>query len=97
MILEWHKKADRDLDRLFYFLYEKTPPAAEKAIDAIEQGADFLLDNSDCGIDMRDGTQRQELFIPFGKGAYVLRYKVDAEKNIIVILRVWHSKEERQS
>ncbi|MFV2056203.1 MAG: type II toxin-antitoxin system RelE/ParE family toxin [Thiohalomonadales bacterium] len=95
MILEWHKEAVRDLDRLFYFLYEDSPLAAIQAIDTIEQGSDILLDHPNSGINMQDGTHRQELFIPFNKGSYILRYRVDNEKNIIVILRVWHSKEDR--
>lgn len=33
--------------------------------------------------------------IPFGAGAYVLRYKLDPAGDPIVI-RVWHSREERR-
>ena len=95
MILEWHKESKNDLDRLFYFLYEDSPHTAIEAVDAIEQGSDILLDHPNSGVDMRDNTGRQELFIPFGKGSYILRYRIDNEKNTIVVLRVWHSKEDR--
>jgi plasmid stabilization system protein ParE len=30
---------------------------------------------------------------PFGRGAYVLRYRIDDDA--VVVLRVWHSREER--
>jgi len=40
---------------------------------------------------MDDGSNRRELILQFGSGAYVLRYVLDG--NIIVIIRVWHSKE----
>jgi plasmid stabilization system protein ParE len=40
-----------------------------------------------------EGTDRREVLAPFGGGAYVLRYRVDADA--VVIVRVWHSREER--
>ncbi len=43
---------------------------------------------------MNDGTGRRELFIPFGPGAYVLRYIFD--QDIVVIIRAWHSRENRE-
>jgi hypothetical protein len=42
---------------------------------------------------MHDDTDRRELFLPFGTGGYVLRYITDME--VIVIIRAWHSKEQR--
>ena len=39
---------------------------------------------------MDDNSQRRELIIQFGSGAYVLRYVLDGDA--IIILRVWHSK-----
>jgi len=39
---------------------------------------------------MDDSSQRRELIIQFGSGAYVLRYVLDGDA--IIILRVWHSK-----
>jgi plasmid stabilization system protein ParE len=45
------------------------------------------------GCRMDDATERRELFVPFGAGAYVLRYRIHADT--IVVLRVWHSREER--
>ena len=44
---------------------------------------------------MEDGARRQ-IFIHFGAGAYVIRYRSDNEQNV-VILRVWHSRERRES
>lgn len=43
---------------------------------------------------MPDDTGRRELFIPFGVGFYVLRYKIVGE-DCAVIVRVWHSRESR--
>ena len=42
-----------------------------------------------------DNSERRDLVRPFGAGAYVLRYRIDAEGNVF-ILRVWHSREDRR-
>jgi len=42
---------------------------------------------------MSDGSKRRELYLPFGNGAYVLRYRLDGD--MVVIIRVWHSREHR--
>jgi len=42
---------------------------------------------------MEDDTGRRELFIPFGASAYVLRYRI--HDDTLVVIRVWHSREER--
>lgn len=47
----------------------------------------------EIGKPMNDGTGRRECYLPFGAGAYVLRYQLDGEA--IVIIRVWHSREHR--
>ena len=41
---------------------------------------------------MGDDTDRRELLVLFGAGAYVLRYRV--HRDAVVIIRVWHSREE---
>ena len=43
---------------------------------------------------MRDGSKRRELVIPFGARADLLRYRLDAEDDVVVI-RVWHGRERR--
>jgi hypothetical protein len=57
-------------------------------------GADFLGANPLVGRPMRDETDRREWFVAFGAGAHVLRYVVEPE-GATVIIRVWHSREER--
>ncbi|GMR22257.1 MAG: hypothetical protein BMS9Abin37_0593 [Acidobacteriota bacterium] len=42
---------------------------------------------------MGDDTGRRELIIPFGAGAYILRYRI--HRDAVVIIRVWHSREAR--
>jgi plasmid stabilization system protein ParE len=88
-------EADADIDRLFDFLFKENPPAAEKAMLLIDEGASKLERFPELGVSMDDDTGRRELFIPFGKSVYVLRYRLYHEQNKIVILRVWHGREQR--
>jgi len=90
----WLPEAQDDTKRLFKFLEDKNPAAVARAAQALIKGADFLTDYPQAGRPMNDGTGRRELFIPFGAGAYVLRYIVD--QDTVVIIRAWHSRENRE-
>jgi len=93
MRLVWLPEARIDIERLYGFLLEETPLAAERAVRVIRRGGDLLLEHPSAGRPMDDETARRELFIPFGASAYVLRYRIHGET--IVVLRVWHSREVR--
>ena len=93
MKVVWLPQARDDIGRLFEFLLDKDPAAAERAVRAIQTGASRLADFPDVGRPMDDDTGRRELFVPFGVGAYVLRYLVRSET--LVVIRVWHSREGR--
>jgi len=87
----WHHKAVLDQARLFNHLKLVNPAAAQKAAGLIRQAAQSLQEwPNRCRV-MDDGSNRRELFIQFGSGAYVLRYVLDDK--VIIILRIWHSKE----
>ncbi len=90
--LIWLPEAVADLQRLHRFLADHSENAARRAATAIVDGADALLLNPTLGRPLGDG--RREWFVPFGVGAYVLRYRVDPVGRLVVI-RVWHSREER--
>lgn len=91
----WFPEALRDVERLHDFLKEKSPQAARRAAQAILQGAELLERAPEAGRPLSDGTGRRELFLPFGAGSYVLRYRIDATGTVVVI-RVWHSRENRE-
>ena len=95
MDLVFLPEADADIDRLFEFLLEENPDAAEKAMLLIDEGASKLERFPELGLLMNDDTGNRELFIPFGKSVYVLRYRLHHEQNKIVVLRVWHGREQR--
>ena len=92
--IKWLPEALADVERLHAFLYEKSPDAAARASKAILDGASFLQSIPDIGRPMDDDTCRREWFISFGAGAFVLRYMREGN-DTVVIIRVWHSKENR--
>ena len=89
----WLPEALEDVQRLRLFLEDKNPTAAARAGRVLQAGANRLTGFPEIGQPMNDGTDRRELFLPFGAGGYVLRYIVD--KPVVVIIRAWHSKEQR--
>ena len=97
MKLVFLPEASDDIDRLYNFLIENAgnPLAAQKAVLAIDEGIQMLLDNPNLGIEMPQNPEYKQLFIPFGKWAYVLRYRIDTDKDTLVVVRVWHSREDR--
>ena len=94
MKLVWLKESEEDIQRLFEFLFEKSPEAAGKAIESILEKSEILGDFPELGHLMQDDSGRRELVIPFGAGAYVLRYYL--LKDCVAIVRVWHSREFRK-
>lgn len=92
--IKWLPEALADVERLYEFLSEKSPDAAARAAKAILDGAGVFKSIPDIGRPMDDDTGRREWVVPFGVGAFVLRY-MRGESNTVVIIRVWHSKENR--
>lgn len=90
----WLPEALDDIQRLFDFIEDKSPPAAARAAKTILNGANLLAGFPEIGRLLNDDMGRRELPIPFGAGSYVLRYIF--EDKTVVILRVWHSKENRE-
>jgi plasmid stabilization system protein ParE len=90
----WRERALKDIDRLYNFLLERSEEAAAKAAQVILRGSSLLEGSPRLGRPMADSTGRRELFIPFGSGFYVLRYFLTSDT--VVIVRVWHGREDRQ-
>ena len=86
-------EAAEDLIRLREFITPEDPTAARRAAVRIQSGSQILLDNPEAGKPLGDGTERRELYLPCGTGAYVLRYCLHG--TTVVIIRVWHSREYR--
>lgn len=90
----WRERALKDIDRLYNFLFEKNEDEAAKAAQVVLRGSSLLEESSRLGRPMVDGTGRRELFIPFGADFYVLRYFLANE--VVVIVHVWHGREDRK-
>ena len=90
--LVWSASARNDLIRLRDFIQPHNPWAAKQSSEKILKAARLLLDNPAIGK-LIEGRQDYELIIPFGQNSYILRYQIIEQK--IVILKVWHSREDR--
>ena len=90
----WLPEALADVKRLHEFLKEKGSATATRAAQTILEGAQLLESAPEVGRPMGDDTGRRELFVRFGAGTYVLRYKLENQGSVVV-LRVWHSVETR--
>jgi len=91
--LIWEPGALDDLSRLREFIQTKNPKAAVKAAQCIVKSANLLLDHPHLGHPMANLPEFNEIFVPFGQHGYVLRYRIDHEN--IIILRIWHTREDR--
>lgn len=90
--LIWSPAALRDVERLYKFLAEKNPDAAQRAAKAIREGMQILCDQPAVGRPMEDMyPEFREWFITFGGSGYVALYRLDAE--VAVILAVRHQRE----
>jgi plasmid stabilization system protein ParE len=91
MKLIWAPPARADLIRLHRFLAPKSRAAAAKATRTLRDGAEKLVDYPRLGERIEELAPREfrRLFV----ADYELRYEIRGE--IIAILRIWHTREER--
>lgn len=95
MKLVFLPEAVEDIDRLYAFLLPDSPLAAQKAMLAIDEGLAMLQENPFMGPKMEDRPDYRQLYVPFGKSAYVLRYRIHQEQDTLAVVRVWHGREDR--
>jgi plasmid stabilization system protein ParE len=89
------REAAADFDRLHAFLADKDQSAARRAVGALDKAIHSLELFPERG--RPSGTPGiRELIVPFGRSAYLLRYVHLAAADEVVILRVWHAREERE-
>lgn len=98
MKLVFTRLAHQDLVRLRQFIAEHDPDTAGRAANRIKTVAQLLRDQPLIGrpVTTPTGETRndiRELPLTFGSGGYVLRYQVLQKQ--IRVLRIWHSREER--
>jgi len=84
--------ADDDIERLMAFLGGAGSPAWSGAAEAISTGIESLAEYPDRGRRMLRSARR-ELFVPFGRGTYVIQYRV--YDRVVLVARIFHSLEDR--
>jgi toxin ParE1/3/4 len=84
-----------DVERVRSFLERRNPDAARRALAAIWHALENLQAFPDAGATTADADIRQ-VVVRFGRSAYVIRYTVLAETRDILVVRLWHGREERE-
>jgi plasmid stabilization system protein ParE len=87
-------RARADLVRLRQFLEPHGEALSQRAVDTLFSAASSLCDLPERG---RPATRPgyRELVVPFGRGAYLIRYRIDFRRQTVVIVRIWHGREQR--
>jgi plasmid stabilization system protein ParE len=91
-LIEFSPAARADIVRLRAFLDPKSSAAARRAIDRMMAGLDLLADFPEIGV--RTSARFRTFYVRFGKGAYVVRHRIEADA--ILIARIWRSRERRK-
>ncbi|MEW6292719.1 MAG: type II toxin-antitoxin system RelE/ParE family toxin [Pseudomonadota bacterium] len=90
--LVWSEPALTHVQRLYRFLAEKNPVAAQRAVRAIRAGVGILATHPQVGRVVEDMDEAfRDWPVDFGDSGYVVRYRVDGER--VTILAVRHQKE----
>ncbi|WP_460124240.1 type II toxin-antitoxin system RelE/ParE family toxin [Pseudomonas sp. S2_C03] len=92
MELRWTSKALSDLARLYDFLAAVNQPAAARTVQQLTAAPTALLNNPRIGERLEEFAPRDVRRILVGH--YEIRYEItDAT---LYLLRVWHTREDRQ-
>ena len=93
--IEWLPEATKDVVRLREFIKKESPLVVKKAGQRIFDAVNLLTKNPEVGMPSpdEDCEEFRDLYAPFGKGGYTVRYRIKQQS--IVIVRVWHSREDR--
>ena len=87
-MIYWEEESLNDRERIFEFLYDFNPTAAEKADEIIERKVENLLQQPLMGVE-REGIRGRLLIIP--EVSMIISYWVD--NSVIRVMRVLHQKQ----
>jgi toxin ParE1/3/4 len=88
------RRARGDLLRLRRFLEPRGEGLAARVFDLLLASAQSLEDMPERGHPAARPPYR-ELVVPFGRSGYVIRYRIDRIRNAVLIVRIWHGREQR--
>ncbi len=87
-MIYWEEEALNDREKIFEFLYEFNPVAAEKTDEIIEAKVENLLEQPSMGV-RRSGLRGRLLIIP--EVSMIVSYRFDDTD--IYVMRVLHQKQ----
>ncbi|NJM77068.1 MAG: type II toxin-antitoxin system RelE/ParE family toxin [Acaryochloridaceae cyanobacterium RU_4_10] len=91
----WTKAATTDIERHYSFLEPIDPGIAKKAVQAILKAGESLTENPRRGAVVLQAKGLRKLRVPFGKFGFVIHYIfIETE---VLILRIYHGRENRQT
>lgn len=93
MRVRWVPEALDDLKRLHAFIEQHSSEAAIRAMETLIEAAGSLANFPEKGRPWDLKNNIRELLVGFGARSYVIRYRNHDEQ--IIVLRVWHSMEDR--
>ena len=91
--LQWSRAAQADLERLQVFIAKYDEAASWRALRQIMTAVKSLTTNTHQGRRYRGMNDVRELMVPYGARGYIVRYQV--REDAILIVRVWHGREDR--
>ncbi|WP_398479940.1 type II toxin-antitoxin system RelE/ParE family toxin [Tardiphaga sp.] len=94
MTIRLSRAALADLERLQSFLADRNANAAQRAIFEIIRGIDSLTSFPGRGTPAGHAGLR-DLWVPFGRSAYLIRFSHNAVTGETTIARIWHAREAR--
>ena len=92
MEVKWTSKALSDLSRLFEFLVPVNRQAAAKTVQSLTVAPTRIMNQPRIGerLDEFEPREVRRLLV----GHYEIRYEI--QESIIYVLRLWHTRENRQ-
>lgn len=84
----WEEDSLNDREKIFEFLYDFNPGAADKTDEIIESKVEYSLEHPEMGV-QRDSIRGRILIIP--EISLLISYWIDGE--IIRVMRVLHQKQ----
>lgn len=84
-----------DFERVQIFLAQKSLAASERAKVVIVQHLEKLRQQPMIYKPVDGQSEQREVVIAFGTYGYVLRYRYVEADDCVVMLRLWHQKEDR--
>jgi len=88
----WLPEAVRDVFRLRAFIQSENPAAAVRAANRIKEATRILLGNPEAGRPVEELLPFRGLLIPFGSGNYIMRYRIEDAR--VIIVKIKHSRED---